>query len=371
MPQRVRSRSTTVDGGIRWQSGAPIASVPITNVSESFTDFNDPGDCRPISGASWKFFGGIIEHPLDTAGTGFQTYVCDMLRSTVAGPHIGNPDGIPSDTAAATMGAARTNPSRPLVDLPIELGQIGELFHLVKDAGQQWLSTLGRANLGLQFGTGPVLNDLKKIFQFHDAVDRRIKEVDRLKTNKGLRRTVEVGMGSLASDVLWTQQSNGIFLSTRARGNTIRTKRVHCRWSPTVDFSKVYTPDSMRRLIQRAVLGLTLDLSTVWELIPWTWLIDWGFNVGTFLSASRNIIPASLTTCVVMTHTQTEWSAPGLSGIKNGKPYSLSPIQIQRDGKTRTTVSPAVTAQFPFLNGNQVGILASLAVTKAKGPLLL
>jgi hypothetical protein len=189
--------------------------------------------------------------------------------------------------------------------------------------------------------------------------------VDRLKTNKGLRRTVEVGMGSLASDVLWTQQSNGIFLSTRARGNTIRTKRVHCRWSPTVDFSKVYTPDSMRRLIQRAVLGLTVDFSTVWELIPWSWLIDWDTNVGTFLQASRNIIPAQLTTCVVMLHTRTEWSSPGLTGVSNNNRYKLQPIQIIREGKTRTSVSPSVTAQFPFLSGNQLGILASLAVTRA------
>jgi hypothetical protein len=365
MAQRDRSRSTTIDGGIRWQSGAPIASVPITNSSESFTDFNDPGDCRPINGASWRFLGGIINHPLDTAGTGFQSYVCDMLRSTVAGPHIGNPDGIPGDVAAATTAAARTNPSRPYVDVPVELLQIGELFHLIQKRSQDLIREFGRENLRYQFGIKPVVEDVVKMFNFQDQVDRRVKEVERLKTQKGLRRTVTVGMGSLASDVLWTQQSNGMFLSTRARGNTVRTKRVHCRWTPTADLSKMYTPTEMRRLIQRCVLGLTIDFSTVWELIPWSWLIDWGTNVGSYLSASRNIIPASLTTCVVMTHTRTEWSAPGLSGTKNTKPYSLEPIQIIREGKTRTTVSPSVTAQFPFLSGNQLGILASLAVTKA------
>nr|QDH90962.1 MAG: hypothetical protein H4Rhizo45396_000003 [Leviviridae sp.] len=209
------------------------------------------------------------------------------------------------------------------------------------------------------------MDDVFKLFHFNEQVDRRIQEVERLKTQKGLRKTVTVGSGSLASDVLWTQQSNGIFLSTRARGNTVRTKRVHCRWTPTGDLSKMYTPAAMRRLIQRCVLGLTVDFSTVWQIVPWTWLIDWATNVGDYLKASRNMIPASLTTCVVMTHTRTEWSAPGLSGTKNTKPYSLEPIQIIRDGKTRTTVSPSVTAQFPFLSGNQLGILASLAVTRA------
>jgi len=364
MPQRVRTQTTTIDGGIRWQSGAPIASSPITNFSGTCTDFNDPGDCRPLTVSTWKFEGGIINHPLDTAGTGFQAYVCDMLRSTVAGPHIGNPDGIPGDVAAATTGAARTNPSRPYVDVPVELLQMGDLFHLIQKRGNSLIKELGRENLRYQFGIKPVVEDVFKIFNFNDQVDRRIKEIERLKSTKGLRRTVSVGMGSLASDVLWTQQSNGIFLSTRARGNTVREKRVHCRWTPTSDLSKMYTPAEMRRLIQRCVLGLTVDFSTVWELIPWSWLIDWIGNVGTFLQASRNIIPASLTTCVVMTHTRTEWSAPGLSGTKNNQHYSLEPIQIIRESKTRTSVSPSVTAQFPFLDGNQLGILASLAVTR-------
>jgi len=112
-------------------------------------------------------------------------------------------------------------------------------------------------------------------------------------------------------------------------------------------------------------MGLTVDLSTVWQIMPWSWLVDWGGNLGTFLKANRNIIPAQLTQCCVMLHTLTEWDSPGLSGIKNSTPYSLEPIKIQRESKTRTSVSPSVTAQFPFLSGNQVGILASLATTRA------
>jgi len=257
------------------------------------------------------------------------------------------------------------NPSRPYVDVPVEVLQIGEIFQLIQKRGASLIKELGRENLRYQFGIKPVVDDVFKMFNFHDQVSRRVLEVKRLQSRKGLRRTVIAGQSSLASDVLWTQQSNGIFLSTRARGNTVFTKKVHCRWLPIGDLSKMYTPAEMSKLIQRCVLGLTVDFSTVWELIPWSWLIDWGANVGTFLQASRNIIPAQLTTCVVMLHTHTEWSSPGLTGINNGNRYRLQPIQIIREGKTRTSVSPSVTAQFPFLSGNQLGILASLAVTRA------
>nr|QDH90525.1 MAG: hypothetical protein H1BulkLitter5855_000003 [Leviviridae sp.] len=365
MAQRDRTRSTTINGGKRWQSGALVTPVNITNSSETFTDFTDPGDCRPINGASWRFSGGLVDYPLSVTGTGFESYVCDMLRSTVAGPHIGNVQGVPGDIAAATSAAARTNPSRPYVDVPVEVLQIGEIFKLIQKRGASLIKELGRENLRYQFGIKPVVDDVFKMFHFHEQADRRVQEIKRLQTQKGLRKTVVAGQSSLASDVLWTQQSNGLFLSTRARGNTVFTKKVHCRWLPIGDLSKMYTPAQMSALIQRCVLGLTVDFSTVWELIPWSWLIDWGTNVGTFLQASRNIIPAQLTTCVVMLHTRTEWSSPGLTGVSNNNRYKLQPIQIIREGKTRTSVSPSVTAQFPFLSGNQLGILASLAVTRA------
>jgi hypothetical protein len=370
MAQRDRTAFTTIDGGIRWQSGAPISSVQITNDRGTCTDFTDPGDCRPLTISKWSFEGGILNHPLDAAGTGFSNYVCDMLRSTgVPGPHLLNVTGVPSDTAAATSAAAQTNPSRPYVDIPVDLLQIGELLQLIQRQGYTLIKEAARENLRFQFGIYPTVDDVVKLIaRFHDQVDRRVREVKRLQTKKGLRRTVTAGQSSYAGSDLWVPQSNGIFVSTRAHGLTEFTKRVHCRWLPTADLSKLYTPAEMRRLIQRAVLGATVDFSTVWQIIPWSWLIDWGFTLGTYLKSQRNIIPAQLTTCVVMLRTRTAWECPGVSGSNNGKPTTMDPIRILRQSMTRTSVSPSVTAQFPFLNGNQVGILASLVAAKARMP---
>jgi len=369
MPQRVRTHFTTLDGGIRWQSGAPIAPVQITNYTATCTDFNDPGDCRPFDQSSWEAKGGIINHPLDAAGTGFSSYICDMLRSTVAGPHLLNVTGVPSDVDAATQGAARTNPSRPYVDIPVDLLQIGELLHLIQHEGISLLKDAAMQNLRFQFGIQPLVEDVvKTLAKFHEQVDRRVQDVQRLQTKKGLRKTVKVGESSYGGSSLWTPQSNGIFISQRAYALTMFTKKVHCRWMPTADLSKLYTPTEMRRKIQQAVYGGTIDLSTVWQIIPWTWLIDWGFNVGNYLKSQRNIIPAQLTQCVVMLHTRTAWECPGVTGSNNGKPTTMDPILILRQSKSRKSVSPSVTAHFPFLDGNQVGILASLFALKGKMP---
>jgi len=367
MPQRVRTATSSIPGGIRWQSGSPVPSTRVTNWSSTIQDFNDPGDCRPLDISSWEFKGGTINTPFNSAtGTGFSSYVCDMLRSTsVPGPHLLNVTGVPSDVAAATSAAARTNPSRPYVDIPVDLLQIGELFHLIQQRGASLIRELARENLRYQFGIKPVVDDIvKTICRFHDQVDRRVREVNKLKTIKGLRRTVLAGQSSYAGSDLWVPQSNGLFFNARAHGLTSFTKKVHCRWLPTSDLSKVYTPDQMRLLIQRAVLGGTIDLSTVWQIIPWSWLIDWGANLGTFLRANRNIIPAQLTTCVVMLETKTVWQCPD---VLQGS-TKMDSIEITRRSRTRTTVSPSITAQFPFLDGNQVGILASLFAMKAKLP---
>jgi len=335
-------------------------------MTSSITDFNDPGDCRPLTITSWEFKGGIVNMPLDGAGTRFDAYTCDMLRSTnVPGPHLLNVTGVPSDIAAATSAAARTNPSRPYVDIPVDLLQIGELFELFHTVGSNLLKEAAKENIRFQFGVQPVVEDVvKTIARFHDQVQRRIIDVKRLQTKKGFRKTVLVGQSSYAGSDLWVPQSNGVFISARAHALTEFTKKAHVRWIPQVDLSKVYSPYQLSRMIQRAVVGGTIDLSTVWQIMPWSWLIDWGFNLGTFLKANRNIIPAQLDKCVVMLKTLTVWECPAFASGST----KMDPIEIVRTSKTRTSVSPSVTAQFPFLSGNQVGILASLYAMKARMP---
>jgi len=104
-----------------------------------------------------------------------------------------------------------------------------------------------------------------------------------------------------------------------------------------------------------------LDFATLWEAMPWSWLIDWGSNVGDYLKAHRNIVPAELQSVSLMEHSVTQAHIP--ASVIGGDLW-ISQIDVMKETKTRRKVIVAPTAHFPFLTGNQLGILASLAITR-------
>jgi hypothetical protein len=122
-------------------------------------------------------------------------------------------------------------------------------------------------------------------------------------------------------------------------------------------------------MIQRALLGVTdniIDFSTVWEALPWSWLIDWGTTVGDYLKAKRNIIPAVLQDVRIMRHVRSEWTWSRVVYATNPEGSMSSGFRVL-ETKSRSPSTPvAPTAHFPFLSGKQVGILSSLAVTRMR-----
>lgn len=132
-----------------------------------------------------------------------------------------------------------------------------------------------------------------------------------------------------------------------------------------MDLTKL-APGELRVLARKAVLGLTFDGSSAWQLIPWSWLINWGISIGDWFKANRNIIPAELDSLTLLKHTRSEYTGdaqggPNLGGF--GAAWSLSPWQYLVEDKQRIRVTPIPVAHFPFLSGNQMGILGSLAIT--------
>lgn len=116
----------------------------------------------------------------------------------------------------------------------------------------------------------------------------------------------------------------------------------------------------MSVLIHRSLYGLTVDASTLWEALPWSWMIDWASSVGDYFKANRNIVPATLMGVHIMRHTKTVHECDAhISGTT-----TMEGIRVVKETKTRNPSFVAPAAHFPFLSGNQMGILASLAVTR-------
>lgn len=360
MPGRTRGSSSVTSKGTGGRFGEVWGGGNVWSGNHSCSDVVGSGDNAPLNVFHETVEGGRITIPYSGFFSAyFDNYRCDMLDGSNTFAHLGVV-GDPFDVDAATQAAARTNPSRPYVDAVANALQLGELATLIRDSGRSFIRSMGNNNLMYQFGIVPLVGDVVKMINFSDQVNRRVGEINRLRSQRGLRRTVSIGSYSASETQNRIVQSQGAFLGRDFNVVTTIAIKAHCRWIPDGVPSSLSSSNGVRRLARQAVLGLTFDNSTMWELIPWTWLIDWGTNFGQYFTAHRNIIPATLSDVSVMRHTRT---------VAQSDPVTLNPgflegIKYVRENKTRATSFVAPTAHMPFLSATQMGIVASLAVTR-------
>lgn len=369
MVLRTRNILLPEPSGECWRNGVYSNFGPQNMYRKTCQDNVSPGDSWPFNVDELSIKGGRINGDYNHAsGASFVNFLADAYRMQGVNG-FGHP-AIPGDlgnTVYGTAAAARTTPSRPYVDVPVEVLQLGELTKLLKGAGSNLFKVGANVNLAWQFGLRPIVEDIQKILSFSDQVAKRIKEIERLRT-RGLRRTIPLGkldsktyLSSLNNFVV---NSNGVQFNTNGKFMTVFDVGAHCRWIPTTDLTHL-DPGEMRRLARKAVLGLTVDLKTAWELIPWTWLIDWGTNIGNFLAANRNVVPAALGSVFITRRTRSTFSYDPQTITDLGRTWKLGSCEVLHLTKNRSTAGVLPTAQFPFLSGNQLGILASLAITRA------
>lgn len=329
------------------------------------------GDCNPFKVEKRTTNGGIINmnYQPGTFAAWFKDYACDLFDNSAEGYHL-SVAGVPSDVEAATMAAARTNPSRPYVDVPVN---ILDMRHGLTDFKEVFVRRLSRRAdllrsrvnlisdtwLQNEFLIRPMVSDIVKLVYVQDQINRRIEDINRLYNGKGLRKTVLIGTyEAFQPQVLKYLQSAGVTIYNYFDVRTYVELKVHTRWYPQTMFAVAPMPDEIRRQAVRAVQGLTIDISTMWEIMPWSWFVDWFSNISEFLIAHRNIVPATLSGVYPMRHTKTYWECPGF----DYRPAwaSCTPVQMVRETKSRTTSFVAPYADLGFLNGNQVGILSAI-----------
>lgn len=342
-------KGKVVTGGVLAAGG----NYNVVGAEHYCGDQTGPGDCHPFHSSHLTIEGGRV-NVHNNSSNYWENYRVDWL-DVANFTHIDLlSGGNLSDVAYATMAAARSNPSRPYVDVPIALIELGDIARTLRRQGLNSIAAAGRQNLRYQFGILPIVSDLVKLANFQDQVQRRIRMMERLEAPRGYRRTLSMGGWSDTVSYSRVMQSNQFFWTDTVYQTTTQNVRAHVRWLPEGNYRTLSSSDR-QRLALRSALGGTFDSSTVWETIPWTWLIDWCSTAGEYFSANRNIIPATLSGVHIMRETRSEFTTMG--GIN-------SPIKVVLVDRTRNPSFVAPTAHFPFLGAGQMSILASLAVTR-------
>lgn len=377
MTIRNRMRQTT-QTGFRTRRWDGITEQGTWQNSQEITeDVVGFGDNQPFSSDSFVKEGGLINGDELSNRTGYNwnsypsTYQEHDSWST---SHLDV--ATPDSRILASEVLKRTNPSRTSVDAVVSLLELRELPGLVKDGYNFAMNRLfkhiprsvyrklkigAKVNLLVQFGLLPIYSDVTKLAQFQSLVDGRVREFERLQT-RGLRRTIPLGTFNESHTVNQaTIQSQGVRLKADLHKITEVELRGHIRWYVTRNF---YESDSeLRAKAASSVLNRSLDPQAIYELIPWSWLIDYFSNLGDFVSLTRNHVNARHDLVRIMTKTTTTLKSSNHTTSNSGR-VTLTPFKNKRVTKNRRAVNAGLTAQAEFLTTQQMSILGSLSVLK-------
>jgi hypothetical protein len=287
----------------------------------------------------------------------------------------------PSHSDAVLKALANTNPSRPEVDLPVFIMELRDMPRMIKHLGDS-IKHLGSWNvrhlnrwrhvpksyaeniLATEFGWKPLLNDLVKMLDFVDEVDTRVNEIKRLKSERGLRRnqTVYSDDGTTPTYSVYVGPPYANKTRFKFKWRTRRRMWVSVNWKPINDISSVSDTESLD-LARSLVLGLDIKPATLWEAMPWSWLIDWFSSTGDWLDSHRNRIPVTANDICVMESSRTYAKYMGI----DSNPYGATFTPNSKNGRfvhKRTPIHshPLPSFHLPFLDGRQWSILSSLAV---------
>lgn len=174
---------------------------------------------------------------------------------------------------------------------------------------RDYATVVGDSALGVQFGVKPLVNDLvailtaisnssKIIEQFIRDSGRQVRRSITLSRTNSTTQPRPLSGGPFLSgltyggpaDVFKRQAGSVIF--TQSATELIRFKGAYVYYVNKDDFA-------LRNIIGQGrladkLLGTRVSWDTLWQLMPYSWLIDWKFNVGDSISNWRRLSSDSL-----------------------------------------------------------------------------
>jgi hypothetical protein len=298
------------------------------------------------------------------------------------GSHMAASSSEPSDNAAFSKALALTNPNKPYVDLPVFGAELRDIPGLIKHALEAWAKGIfsryrtkdlralsreaGSDYLTYQFGVSPVVRDLMKMMDFLNQVERRIRMLEALlDREEGLNRSATVWENT-STFTPWVKPLTPFYNDSNTIElvwTTERRKWVSTKWKLEGNLPLSGNED-LRALANRLTFGQYASLSMIWELMPWSWLIDWFGNLGDLLNGQRNYLPVSHSGSCLMTKTLTRprsWKVVNRVGTWS---LTLSPETRVHLKRVVLPVAPHPEFSIPFLDGRQLSILSAISVTR-------
>lgn len=271
---------------------------------------------------------------------------------------------------------ASANPNKPIVDLPLFLFELRELPRLIKDVSRYFdnggalvaFRDPGGAAITYQFGIAPLLSDLYSLSFLVRSIQERVKQLK----EAGKSKRIEGALGTFSYD--HGSLNRSFNYSNSYVYYKYNFQQVDRAWYVArYELEPTLLPDLDDGGLSKFqwALGLKgVSYQTLWNMIPWSWLIDYFSTVGSFLAARRGGIPFKCTDMTIMCEQKvTSQIIPRFSQGFLGSP-SISDGSFERvffRRRVKPLPSPKIVFTDSFLTGGQRGILSALALSRVMG----
>lgn len=272
----------------------------------------------------------------------------------------------------AWQALADTNPNGSEVNLPSFIAEMRDLPSLVKGWGGSLLRKVAQGHLSWRWAIKPMVNDFRKMLDFTSALDKRMAMFDHL--SKGNSMKFRTSLGSDSYSTAWVNSvihsASGATINGQRRDTHSYNMWATTRWKSSPSYAWPKRRDDVRKLAYTTLYGLNGAgaLAAAWELLPWSWLIDWFGGFGDIIAASNNTIPMSHSGVCVMRHLVSRRdyriSTPDFLPLIRGQQFE------SRTEKARRVANPFLPFQvmLPLCSKAKWSILGSLAVLRTSRP---
>lgn len=261
---------------------------------------------------------------------------------------------------------SKANPFRTDYSIPVAIKELTDISSMFRFAGGALLNFLGGSYLNYKFGWEQFLKDLGDIQRAVDLISSRVREFESLNKHGGLRRKIWLDQRSL-TEVTPNKpiQSSLIGAVQRAECRVTATMKVYgtLRWVPKTSFRAALDRLDKTKLALSVVFDIgEIQAESLWNMIPFSWVVDYFLAVGDFLSLLRGqdyIEPRDL--CIMREYSHREDVYPGalVTSVAFSKGFSTLKIKA-RDVWVPANVPPF---QVRFLSGTQLTNLGALIAT--------
>lgn len=291
--------------------------------------------------------------------------------------HLSVNNGIIAADFAAVR--SRTNPSRPVVTPLTLIQDVVDLPKMLKDAGKLMkkgtkgltAKEIANQNLGIQFGWLPLVDDAKKLLNLQNHAIRRSGELNKLYSKSGLKRRLSLGSdeaeGTTKEVPYWADGFVGACYRDLQQYTRSR-KWGTIRWKPTSPPPYHDSDASRNRKAMELVAGLSSEgtIEGLWDVMPWTWLLDWFTGAGDYLTQFSNTVPAQSEHVNVMRETVTSTNFIPSKTILNASYIKGGEGFTSWTTKERSQSSSVILSALPFLSVRRLSILGSLFIQRFK-----